>query len=268
MVLCDLPRVNARCQWIDDARAEAHAVQEGMRFTTLLPLLLLFSACGDDGGGGGGGTPDAPSNVPAMVTISGTTAEKSTSTTMLSGVMIAAYRNSDPNTPVVMTTSDAQGNYTLSIPTNGMALDGYVKATYTGLIDTYLYPPRALVADFSGASIYMVSTSTRDLLSGTLCGALQDNAKGVVAVLVVDAAMTPIAGATVSSSPAAAKYCYNSGGFPNKTATMTDTDGIAYMINLPAGDVTVMAAKSGLNFPSHKVNARAGTLTTTPIQQE
>jgi hypothetical protein len=236
-----------------------------MRFTTALPFLFVLGACGDDGGGGG--SADAAENVPATVTITGVAAQRSaTGSTPKAGVMIGAYKNSDPNTPVVTATSDAAGMYTLAIPTNGMAVDGYVKATLSGLIDTYLYPPRALVADYSGASIYMIDQFTADTLSGTLCGSAQEATKGVVAVLVTDATSTPIAGAMVTSQPMAAKTCYNgSNGLPDRNATMTEADGLAYLLNLPAGEVTVTASKSGLTFPSHKVNARAGALTTTPV---
>jgi hypothetical protein len=210
---------------------------------------------------------DAPPNVPAMITVSGMATERSAGgTAPLNGVMVGAYRNSDPNTAVVMAMSDATGMYSLNIPTNGMPLDGFVKATYNGVLDTYLYPPKPLVADFASASIFMVSANTLDLLSNLLCRSQQDLAKGVVAVLVSDSANAPVAGATVSSTPAAVKYCYNMGGSPSMSATMTDADGIGYMLNVTAGEVTVMASKSGLTFSSHKVNARAGTLTTTVIQ--
>lgn len=204
-----------------------------------------------------------------MITVSGTaTKREGTSANPAAGVMVNAYKNSDPNTSMANATTDAAGMYSIVITTGGVAVDGFLKAQLSGFLDTYLYPPKALDADFNSASLNMVNQSTLDLLSGTLCGLTQDGAKGLVAVLVVDAANAPVAGATISSSPTAAKYCYNSGGFPNKNATMTDTDGIAYMINLTPGDVTVMASKSGVNFPTHKVNARAGTLTTTPIQAQ
>jgi len=236
-----------------------------MRFTIASAAFILLSACGDDGGGGGGDV-DAP-NVPAMITLSGTASEKGLNTQMLSGVTIGAYRNSDPNTAVATTMSDASGNYTFAITTNGMPLDGYLKANLAGYIDTYLYPPKPLVADFSAASIYMITTETRDALSGALCGSAQMDANGAVAVLVEDATSTPVAGASISSQPAAAKYCYNgSNGFPDKMATATVADGIGYMLNLPPGEVTVAASKSGSTFFSHKVNARAGVLTTTLIQ--
>lgn len=248
-------------------QVDRDAVQEGMRFSLVVPLFGLLFACGGDDGGGGA-TPDAPSNIPAEITISGVAAQKDAGgTTPKMGVMISAYRNSDQNTPVVMTTSDAAGMYSLTIPTNGMPVDGYVKATLSGVFDTYLYPPKALSEDFSGASIYMVDMSTADTLSSLLCGSQQDYSKGVVAILVVDEANNPVEGAMVMSTPAAVKTCFNGdSGFPDKTKNMTAADGIAYLLNLPTGDVSVTASKSGLTFPSHTVNARAGVLTTTVIQ--
>ena len=72
--------------------------------------------------------------------------------------------------------------------------------------------------------------------------------------------------ATVSASPTPGKICYNSGGFPNRNATMTDADGIAYVLNIGPGDAMVTASKSGLTYRMQKVTARAGVFTTTPIQ--
>jgi hypothetical protein len=237
-----------------------------MRSIVVFPLFGLLAACGGDDGGGGGGV-DAPSvNVPAMITITGTASKRDASGSVpQAGVTVAAFRNSDPNTPVVMTTTDASGNYTLTAPTDGKPIDGYVKGTYTDLLDTYLYPPEPLVADYAGASINMISADTLNLLSNLLCRNEQDLSKGVIAAIVEDAAGNPVTGAKVTSSPAAADYCYNMGGLPNNDAAATDTDGTAYMLNLTAGEATVNAMKTGNSFKSHKVNARAGALTTTLI---
>ncbi|HEY5923514.1 MAG TPA: hypothetical protein VIV11_17660 [Kofleriaceae bacterium] len=236
-----------------------------MRTTLILCLLALGSGIGC-GGDDTTTTADAP-NVPAMITITGTASERSASgSNPKAGVMVAAYKNSDAATVVAMSTTDAAGMYTLTIPTGGAPIDGYVKATVTGLVDTYLYPPKPLIADFSGASLNMITQGTLDLLSGTLCGSGQEATKGVIAVLIVDAAMTPIEGATATGTPAPAKICYNgSSGLPDRNATVTQPDGVAYMLNVGPGEVTVNASKSGLTFVSHKVNARAGVFTTTPI---
>jgi hypothetical protein len=233
-----------------------------MKLTTAALLCCALLGCGDDGG-----SADAPPSAPPMITVSGTaTKHENTSTSPAAGVMVGAYKNSDPNTAVATAMTDANGNYTMMIPTGGVAVDGYLKATLASFLDTYLYPPKALDADFNMASLNMVDDSTLMLLSGSLCGSQQDTAKGVIAMIVADANMTAVKGASVSSSPAAQKYCYNQGGFPNKSATATDTDGIAYMINLPPGDVTVNARMTGVTYVSHKVNARPGVLTTTVIQ--
>ncbi|HUS32565.1 MAG TPA: hypothetical protein VMZ53_28885 [Kofleriaceae bacterium] len=229
-----------------------------------LPFLLL--ACGDDGGGGGG-NPDAASNVPAMITVSGkATKREGTNSSAAAGVVVSAYQSTDPNTPVATATTDAAGMYSMVITTNGKALDGFLKGTLTGFLDTYLYAPAPLDADFSSASINMINSNTLGLLSGTLCASAQDNAKGVIALIIADSSRVEVAGATASSAPAAAKVCYNQGGFPNKNATMTDTDGIAYLLNVTAGKVTVNAAGAGAPYHSHDVEARAGTFTTTVIQ--
>jgi len=209
---------------------------------------------------------DAPPNVPAMITVTGTASKRELTTmSAAAGATIGAYKNGADATPVVTTTADASGNYTLVIPTMGQALDGYIKATLTGVVDTYLYPAKPLTADFSGASINMASSQTLDALF-PFCQTSQDSSKTIMAALVADAGMTAIAGATVTSTPAASKYCYQAGTYPSGSATMTDANGIVFMLNTPPGQVTVSASKPGSTFASHDVNARAGALTTTIIQ--
>jgi hypothetical protein len=235
-----------------------------MRSVLVASLLFALVACGDDGGSN---TMVDAQTAPPTITVSGmATKREGTNTSAAAGVMVAAYSSTDPNTPVAMATTDAQGNYSMVITTNGVALDGYLKATLANFLDTYLYAPKPLAADFSSASINMINTNTLGLLSNTLCGSAQDSAKGVIALIVADAAEMEVAGAMVSSSPTAAKICYNDGGFPNRNATMTDTDGIAYLLNLTAGKVTVSATGAGAPYSSHEVDARAGTFTTTVIQ--
>lgn len=233
--------------------------------TTSKALVLAFMAACGGGGGGNNTTPDA-SNVPAMITISGKASKRAPAASDAPGVLVAAYQATDPNTPIAMATSDATGMYSMTITTNGKPLDGFLKATLSGYLDTYLYAPKPIDADFSSASINMVTSGTVDLVSMTLCGSQQDTAKGMIAMIVADPNNTAVAGATASSAPADTKTCYNKGGYPNKMATVTDTDGIAYLINVPAGTVTVSAGGMGAPYHSHDVNARAGVFTTTVIQ--
>jgi len=227
-----------------------------------LGSLLVAAACG-----GGSSKPmiDGPT-VPTTITVMGTaSARDATGSSPLAGVLVGAYASSNESTAVATATTDASGNFTLTITTNGAALDGYLKATMATYMDTYLYPPAPLSADFSGATVVMLTPNTFDLLANTLCNANQMTSMGTVAAEVEDATGAFVAGATVASSPAATKYCYDSGGFPSRTATATDTDGLGYMFNV-TGTATVTAMKSGTTFTSHSLKVRAGALTTTLIK--
>ena len=227
----------------------------------ILPLSLFsLVACG------GGDDPLTPDSPPAaqMITLSGTAQEVSASgTDPAPGVLVEAFRNSADTTVVVSATTDAQGNYTLTVETNGTALDGFLKATKSGLLDTYLYPDKPLGEDFDGASINMVSSSTINALSQFLCDDPQDPAKGVIAALVFDGAQQTVGGAMINASPAPTSVCYNGNNdLPDGDANMTAADGIGYMFNV-TGEVTVSTTVTGATYTSHKVTARAGALTTT-----
>lgn len=228
----------------------------------LFLVLVLASACGDDDTMM---TADAP---PAAQTIaiSGTASQRSTDGSVpVEGATVAAYSSTDESTPLATGTTDANGSFTLTIDTHGVAVDGYLKSTMAGMVDTYWYPAGPLTADYADAGLNMIAPGTLDLLANTLCRANQDTAMGVIALEVADGSRTPIQGATVTSDPAAPVYCYDSGAFPNASATATDTDGLAYMFNI-TGDVTVSASSTGTTLKPTTVKARGGALTTTLIQ--
>jgi len=201
-----------------------------------------------------------------MVTVSGTASSVGISGKMPEmGVTVAAYANTDENTVVAMTTTDASGNYSLVITTNGQALDGYLKATKANFKETYLYPPDPLSADFAGASINMVTSGTYGALY-SFSQVSQMAGMATIAMIVSDGT-NGVMGATVSSSPAGT-YRYNgTNGLPaNMTNAMsTQADGIGYILNVAPGQVTVSGAKSGSTFRSHAIKARADQLTTTLV---
>lgn len=244
--------------------ASDHALVYGciMRTIHIAIASAVLLGCGDDGMG----NIDAPT-VPPMIMITGTATKRELLTTSpAAGATIGAYKTGSDATPVVTATTDAMGNYTLVVPTNGQPLDGYLKSTLAGFVDTYLYPPRVLTADFAGASMNILNQNTIDALN-SFCQMSQDGTKGRVGLLVADAALMPVASAMVSSMPASGKYCYNGGsGTPSSGATMTAADGLAYLINAPAGEVTVSATATGMTFTAHKITVRTGVLTTTVIQ--
>ncbi|MEO8553321.1 MAG: hypothetical protein ABI678_25285, partial [Kofleriaceae bacterium] len=231
------------------------------RLACVLLLTSLFACGGDDNNNTP--MPDAPGSAAQMITITGTTKVVSASgSNPLAGVTVGAYQNSDENTAVATATSDTAGVFTLTVATNGHPLDGYIKSSVPSYLDTYLYPPSAITADYSGAAINIVNESTLEALS-TICGHGITNSQGVIGVEVFDAAMMPVGGAVISSTPAAMKYCYNgSSPLPDSSKTMTSADGIGYMIDL-TGDVMVSATKAGATFATHTVKVRTNALTTT-----
>src|SRR5262249_11059715 len=138
----------------------------------LCASVLLVAACGSSnkttGDGPGSGSADAkvymdaPASIPAMITISGTASSRDLSgnATPVQGVAVAAYKKTDPTTAVATATTDASGNYSLTVTTGGAPVDGYLKATKSGNTDTYLYPPAPLIADFTMGSINMLTPTT------------------------------------------------------------------------------------------------------------
>jgi hypothetical protein len=250
---------------------------------TRVVLALAMGAligCSSDGGksntdastGGGGADAkhflDAPPTMASMITVSGTaTARDMNGATPLAGVTIEGFRNSDEANAIAVTTTDAQGNFSLTIQTNGESLDGFLKAIKTGYLDTYLYPPYPLMMDYGMAPVIMVTQSTYDTLD-TIAQGHQQPGNAFVALVVTDGA-NPVAGAMASSNPAASVTRYNAmvGAYvlPSSSATSTYTDGIAYLFNVPPGQVTVSATHPSMTLSSHGMKAWADVLTTTVI---
>ncbi len=102
-------------------------------------------------------------------------------------------------------------------------------------------------------------------LAATLGGANNTPGTAFIGIQLYDAAKAPVAGATVTSTPAGTVR-YSQNGVPSRNASSSDVDGIAYIFSVPAGIVTLNATKSGITFHSHSVNARADQVTTTIVQ--
>ena len=221
--------------------------------------LFALAACGGDEGT----SVDAP-NVPATINVSGSASAIGLGgRDPVEGVVVEAYREGE-STVVAMATSAADGTFTVVVQTGGVPLDGYLLAKHSPHKNTYLYPPAPLIADTNAATVLLLTSQTFDAVEA-LTRVTQDTAKGWIGIMVVDAANMPVAGATVSSTPAGVVK-YNASGAPSETAVMTDTDGIAFVFNVGPGTVNVSASKAGSTFRPHPLNARAGEITTTLVQ--
>jgi len=239
--------------------------------TRRLAFVICVAACSDSGmphnPDGSGSNPDGSGGVPAMITISGQALEQDQSSeTPVAGVAIAVFASSNESSSLASATTDAQGNYTVTVATHGQAIDGFIKASKSGLVDTYVYPPVPMAKDQTNAVASMISTTNYSGLLG-IEGASSSN--GLIILVVLDATATnPVSGATVSASPAAGKVRYMDGSMQPFATSATNTDGLAFLFDVPPGSSMVAAAKSGSSFGSHSVKARAGTLTTTIIQAQ
>lgn len=251
-----------------------------LHLAILTSALLGLVACGGDGssnsdasGGGDDAGPvdariDAPP-APPMVTITGTALSRGIGApTPVADATIQAFRDSDEVTPIGMTTTDAQGNFTLTVATGGVAIEGFIKATKATFKDTYLYPPAPIGADTT-APVNMLAANLYDTLS-TLAMGNQMPGNGLIALIVVNGSAPtsmPVAGATVTSNPAASAIRYSgANGLPSPGPTATAADGLAYLFNVrPNEPVTVSAMKTGSTFKSHGLKAWPDQLTTTLI---
>ncbi len=242
----------------------------------ILPIVIAASlaACsGSKSNPGGGDAPgtadakvylDAPPHVPAMITLSGTAYESGqTSSTPLAGVAIALKKRSDDST-IVSATSDAQGKYSLSVTTGGLVVDAYILATKSGYTDAAAFPALPFAADNDKADSNLVTTSNFGLL-GLYTG--QQSSKGIVVVEILDTSGMPVAGAAVSSTPAAGSYLYSDSTGKPASGTATNTDGTAFLVNVPPGNISINVTKSGASFNDHDVSAKANTFTSTVVTE-
>ena len=210
-----------------------------------------------------------PTTAPATVTVSGKTEEiKNLATQGLGGVAVKAFKSSG-GAAIASLTSGTDGTYAISIPTGGTPLDGYVMGHHDPVgsstyLDTYLYPPHALVGDSDQGVILMLTSDTLGLLTG-VAGVTQDPAKGMIGMVVADCNGMPLAGAKVTTEPMGT-VVYDSGSLPSSSATMTDTDGRAYVFNVTAGSVVVHAKVGSMDLRAVTLDARAGVVTTCAIE--
>jgi hypothetical protein len=244
--------------------------------TRTLALALFVTACvtgcgGSGSNNNGGGTPDAqvfldaPPVVPTTLTITGTAKENTQSGSVpFAGVSVSLFKTTDDTTALATATSAADGTYTLTVQTDGHVIDGFLRGSKTGYIDNDSFPAGPFQGNTTGADVNLISTSNFSFLK--LLGGGHDG-KGLIIVEILDASSAPVAGATVSSNPAAGGYKYSdSNGTP--TATMsTAADGAAFVFDLPPGTVQVSASKTGATFKSHSIVVKADHFTTTVVTE-
>jgi len=240
------------------------------RATRTLPLALFaagLAACGSNSSGPGAGFEcigqALPTIAPALINVTGMVSANVLSPGPVHGAYVYAFRSGD-TTHLAGDTTDTPGHYSVNITTGGTPVDGYLAVSDSGHhIDTYAYPAVPLASNQT-ENVLMISSSEFGLLAAA-AGVTPVTGDGFIGVVVKNCAGTPIAGATVTSSPMGTVR-YNAGGAPSSSAVSTSADGVAYIANVLAGNVTVRASAGGNTLRQHVVNARPDAIILTEIQ--
>jgi len=259
-------------------------------------LFALVAACGDDDGGGDSsdhpdaaanidassvvdataGEPDAmpadisclgnpaPTDAPATVTLTGSVFSIGIGgNSPVEGAIVqmrraANDRNLDSNAP---DGTPADGSFALTGKTRGTALEAYLRSTADALVTTRVYPPLPIFLDLPMVPVPMFDPIIVSFLSPD-----QEADKGIVLILVLDCAGQPVQGATAMSTPEAGGIIYTDDmGMPDQSATSTSASGIAILVNVPAGTVTVNATAMGEALLAHDVASVPDEVTSTAV---
>ncbi|HEU5055161.1 MAG TPA: carboxypeptidase-like regulatory domain-containing protein [Kofleriaceae bacterium] len=263
-------------------------------------LLAVAAACGDDDGGGGGdgdgdpadaaaaadssppepdagAVPDAmppdlaclgnplPTDAANPVTLSGAVIgiDVASQGEPVEGAIVELRRAAndrvlDDNAPGG---TPADGTYSLTGRTAGNPLVAYLHSTADEFVTTRLYPPIPVTTDVPMVPLPMFSPLVVSFLSPD-----QEPDNGIIVIIVLDCSGQPIPGATVSSEPAAGEVAYaDDTGVPDSGATSTGAQGLAYLLNVPAGPVVVSAQSGGEDLLAHEVESVPEEVTATIV---
>ena len=230
-----------------------------------LAIAVFIAACGSDSSGPGAGFEclgaALPTTAPSTIILGGQILQNALAPTALAGAEVIASKTGTDT--LAADTSDTPGFYSLSISTGGTPVDGFLFVSKSGYITTYAYPSRPLAAN--DTTNVLVITASEFTLLGNAVGVTHTAGDGSIGIVVRDCDGNPLTGATVASSPPGV-IKYNAAGAPSSSATSTSADGVAYILNVAAGSVTVMGTANGHTLRQHIVNARADVITLTELQ--
>ena len=236
------------------------------RFLSLALTGAALAACGGDSNGPAPGFEclgqALPTTAPATINFTGRVFQNFLSQTALGGAEVLAFKTGTVPS-IAGDTTDTGGAYSFSFSTGGAPVDGYIRVTHSSHMTTYAYPAQPIAKD-TAQNVFMPTQTEFNFLAQA-AGVTPVAGDGFIGIVVRNCAGTPIAGATVSSTPGGTVR-YNAAGAPSSSAIVTADDGVAYIANVAAGNVTVQASASGHTLRAHVVNARADVITLTEIR--
>ena len=241
------------------------------RGSSLVSLLAVLASAGcrqllgiDEPGAASDAAVDTAIDATPPLHLTGTTRSIDLTGVHALGGVTLEWLSNDPMVPA--TTSDATtGVFSIDVPRAGSGLtDGALHATLTGYRPTYLYLPAPFDTDVAGIALFLTTQSTFNQMI-TATGVTPVMGDGVILLGVVSSQDLPISGAVVTSSPSGV-IRYDSGGAPSSSATVTASDGVAYILNLAPGPVSANASKNGLAFSPRAVVTHANATTETGVR--
>jgi hypothetical protein len=192
----------------------------------------------------------APATAPADITLAGTTETfNGMALSNLAGVSIQAFKNGNL-TALDTQTSDANGAFTTAgLPTGGVPLDGYIKASLATYRTTYVYPPNVVSANLAAIPVPLISQALIDQYNAVLNQ--NDTNNGLLFLTVADCSLMPIMGATLTVKQGTASV----GQILDVGTLASQFAGLYIVSNVPDGDTTIGASYNAMTFPTHVVTA-------------
>lgn len=265
-----------------------------VRTIGLSALILSVAACGGGDGAGGpssdggasfedaAGFHDAAPRLDAMppelaclgeqlpstaadpIAVSGRSKELTLNGTEdLAAVAITAYQiyPAAPDEALDSTTSAENGDFSLSLMSGDVPIDGYLVGTKADYLDVRVYPPQPIYEDLSAAPVTLITPASMSLIA-SISGVSLMSEMGVIIVVVFDCNGDPAAGAQISTDGMVGKTVYlNENSLPDEELDQTTSAGAAILFNVAPGDVLVDAAVGGDSFRERLVVTEVGLIT-------
>jgi hypothetical protein len=159
-----------------------------------------------------------------------------------SGVTIQAYQRSG-TTPIVSTTSDASGSFSLSVPTGGVPFNGYLMISGAGFLNAAAFWSKPLTSATITTPFVLNSSEQAQLYQ--LGGTSAQVGASPVAFRVADCAGTPLGDAVVTINPVPIGI---GGPFTAQGLGFNLGAPNFWALNEPTGSVTVSATDHGITF--------------------
>lgn len=194
-----------------------------------------------------------PTTAPDPITVTGTITGNVAAPAPLVGATVAGYRTGTASA-LDSAVTNASGNFSLTLATGGTPLDGYLRVSKAGYIDTYAYPPAPLAASGSHSAA-IITAAERNTIAGLL-GVTPTAGNGFMAVVVEDCDGAGVTGATLSVTQ---------GGSDVGAVYTAGSAGTFYVFNIPPGQTVVGASGGGNTLRSHTVTIHADALTLTGV---